>query len=358
VGDFSSGGSGGPLIGLLKTTNAGNTWTPLGSLSGMNIRVVIPTAVLDAGTGQQVVLVASTNGGIWRSKDGGNSFTQLSGAGTGLPGGSLTDVVADPGQASRFYAAVSGVGVFRSDDAGQHWTALTTGMIDFTSSLDIRLAVHDDANGNIVFAMPEDPLGTDNTNVVVYHSSTLGASWTAMDRSFGIVHEFSPGDGHLTIAADHYYPSVVWIGGYGYQGQIWRGDFTAPFGSEWKVAQGTGANDTNVHDDHRRMVIDANKDVLESDDGGIFRLMNSGYASQHWVPLAGTLQTTEFTSVAYDTANHLVLGGSQDNGSEEQSASNNPAWDIVFGGDGTTVAIDNSGTSAIRYSLLSTKTMS
>jgi hypothetical protein len=355
AGDFSSGGPGGPLIGLLKTTDAGNTWTPLGSLTGVNIRNVVPTSILDSGTGQQVILVSSTNAGIWRSTDAGNSFTSLSGAGTGLPSGSLTDVVADPGNAWRFYAAVAGVGVFRSDDAGRDWSALTTGLSDFTSSFDIRLAVHDDYRGNTVFAMPEDPYSppAGDTNVLVYYSTNLGSSWTAMDRNFrtdsgiGYIH----GDpGHLAITADQYYSQVVWIGGYG-GGPIERGDYTVPFGSQWSSAWGSGANGTRTHADSRIMVINANKDVLECDDGGVYRLVNSGYASQHWVPVDGNLQNTELSTVAYDSLNHIVFGGSQDNGAEEQSAPNGGIWNAIPSGDGGVVAIDNSGINAVRYEM-------
>src|SRR2546427_12020741 len=65
-------------------------------------------------------------GAIFRSTDGGASFeeTVLFDPGLGvipfaerIPSGSVTDLVADPHNASRLYAAVRGAGVFRTDDA-------------------------------------------------------------------------------------------------------------------------------------------------------------------------------------------------------------------------------------------------
>jgi hypothetical protein len=134
TGSLSSwGGAGGQAIGLLKTTDGGSHWTVLGSdLAGQHIVSVVPTTVSDPG---QVVLVACLDGsGIMRSTNGGQSFqsvpaTDSKGNAITLSG-RATDVIADPLNGDRFFAAVVGFGgtgnsgVFESDDGGAHWTEM------------------------------------------------------------------------------------------------------------------------------------------------------------------------------------------------------------------------------------------
>jgi len=79
----SGGGDGGPRTGLLRTSDGGNTWVPLGEaeFGGSNVRSVIPTSI---GTSlvDQVVLVAGSSGagsGIYRSDDGGEIGTGFRG---------------------------------------------------------------------------------------------------------------------------------------------------------------------------------------------------------------------------------------------------------------------------------------
>jgi photosystem II stability/assembly factor-like uncharacterized protein len=72
-----------------------------------------------------------TNGGIFKSTDGGTTWRQLT---NGLPGGEgdgivQADIAIAPSDPNRLYATVanpSTVGIYRSDDAGEHWTRITT----------------------------------------------------------------------------------------------------------------------------------------------------------------------------------------------------------------------------------------
>src|SRR5262249_4490050 len=79
TGRFSNGrGDGEQQIGLLETTDGGNTWFRMGQnqLTGENIESVVPTTTMVAG--KEVVLVAGDNNGVWRSTDGGDSFVNIS----------------------------------------------------------------------------------------------------------------------------------------------------------------------------------------------------------------------------------------------------------------------------------------
>ncbi|HKN53260.1 MAG TPA: hypothetical protein VJX66_12195, partial [Amycolatopsis sp.] len=118
VSSFSAGGA---LAGLIRTIDGGDTWTPLGSqeLAGQKVMAIAPRG------SRIVVATQGTNGGVWRSVDTGATFYRVSGnqLGFGLPAGDAFDLVGDPGNNGRLYAAISGSGVYTSADFGATWTA-------------------------------------------------------------------------------------------------------------------------------------------------------------------------------------------------------------------------------------------
>jgi photosystem II stability/assembly factor-like uncharacterized protein len=71
---------------------------------------------------------AGTNGGIFKSTDGGKTWKPLK---NGLPAEGVVqaDVAVAPSDPNRLYASVANpraVGIYRSDDAGENWTRITT----------------------------------------------------------------------------------------------------------------------------------------------------------------------------------------------------------------------------------------
>jgi len=137
TGQFSSHYNGGYSIGLLKSTDGGESWSLNASneFQGLPITAVVPAKQPD---NQNIVLVSaitnpnnwSQKGGIFRSTDGGINFERLSGS-NNIPDGSVTDLVRDPGllngngNPEGFYAAILGSGIYRSEDTGQTWTSVT-----------------------------------------------------------------------------------------------------------------------------------------------------------------------------------------------------------------------------------------
>jgi photosystem II stability/assembly factor-like uncharacterized protein len=118
---------------------------------------------------------SGSSGGIFKSRDGGATWRQLT---KGLPGGEEGVVQANlavaPSNPNRIYAAIatrSGTGIYLSDDAGESWARITT---DARPAARIgggdlpRLAVNP-KNPDIVFS----------DSVVAWKSVDGGKTWTA-----------------------------------------------------------------------------------------------------------------------------------------------------------------------------------
>ena len=102
------------------------------------------------------------------------------------------------------------------------------------------------------------------------------------------------------------------------------------------------------------MTFDSAGNLIEVDDGGIWRRTSPSDNNGDWFSIAGNLAVTEAHDVAYDSVSNTVITGNQDNGTTFQPTSTSAIWEVFTGGDGGDVAVDDvslagSGQS-IRYS--------
>src|SRR5436190_10373260 len=124
-----------------------------------------------------MAVVSTDNGtqaGLYRTTDGGVNFTNMSGFGTGLPAGAVTHLANDPGNNARFYAHVSGTGVYRSDDSGATWNNISAGMAAANVG-QLAFAAFSRNGTNVVYAA--ELAGTSR----IYRSTNLGTNWTQLD---------------------------------------------------------------------------------------------------------------------------------------------------------------------------------
>lgn len=408
IGRFSAFGSaGGPLSGLLRTTDGVN-WTPIGQadLTGRNITGV-------GARGNTIVVSASTRAGgigpgIYRSTDGGANFDLISGT-NGLPAGSVFDLVGDPGNANRFYAGLV-AGIFRSDDGGLNWTNITDiaiGAVIGVNTNNIEFAVHNNAGAgtNAVY------VGIINNGQLAgfFRSANQGGAWTAMDIPqtneggpiVGLQPREKPGSQgatHFSILADANDANMVYVGGdrqpqdagadgilgnnddtfpnfigaNDFSGRLFRGDAgIAPTGGvpspQWEhlthrnniaaIPGGGTANNSAPHADSREMVFDANGNIIEVDDGGIYRRTNPANNTGNWFSINGNVQTTEFHDIAYDSASAILIGGAQDTGTHEQNATGSTQWTDIRTADGGDVAVDDTSVAAQSTRFFSTQNL-
>ena len=114
------GPSSGPLLGLLSSSDGGRTWIELARdvFAGHTVTRILPSA--QPSEWGHLLMVATLGAGLQRSPDNGQTWQRTSPAGD-----DVFDVVAEPGNPSRMYAAGSN-GMFRSDDGGdKQWTAIS-----------------------------------------------------------------------------------------------------------------------------------------------------------------------------------------------------------------------------------------
>jgi photosystem II stability/assembly factor-like uncharacterized protein len=139
--------------GVWKSTNGGASWTPLGDfLANIAVTTLVMSPknpeVLYAGTGEGFYNGDAIRGnGIFRTADGGATWTQLAGT-TGSDFYYVNDIVVSTARPSRIYAATR-TGVWRSLDSGATWTRKLDPQV-FGGCLD--LAIRTDRTADVVFA--------------------------------------------------------------------------------------------------------------------------------------------------------------------------------------------------------------
>src|SRR5437868_3113997 len=131
--------------GIFKTTDGGATWAQLPSTANSNWLAVNRIAI---SPNNSLILLAATSTGIWRSIDGGNSWSHPTTT-------RILDIDFNPADGTKCIASgTNGAGVFYSADGGQTWSAASG--VPTSGRIEVAYAR---SNPSIVYASanPDDP---------------------------------------------------------------------------------------------------------------------------------------------------------------------------------------------------------
>jgi surface protein len=394
---------GGPLSGLQISTNGGTTFTEVdggGRLRGLNITGVVKHGNTIVVSVDKADVLTYDNIGVFRSTNNGATFTQIS----DIPQGRAADMVVDPSNPTTIYVAIYNFaaplsgggrgGIYKSTDTGETWSKVSTQEIDTAipaNTRNIKLATS--ISGRVYVAIATSTTTNAGQLSAIFSSQDSGSSWSELSLptttengvSYGI-HPGGQGFVHFSFEADPTNPEILYIGGdrqpsafggtnrnimpsryytpgasdtpntdttfpnsigaMSYTGRLFRGNAST---NTWvhlthsntlgATGGGTASNST-PHPDSRDMAFDAVGNLVECDDGGVYRRTLPQSNTGDWFSMNGNLQVTEMHSIVYDPVTKRITAGTQDNGTKQQIAPDSKNWNIVMGGDGGVVCVD------------------
>ncbi len=329
--------------GILKSADGGQTWTQLGadifnrrSISRIVVRPDNENIVY-AAVGAVAADGLAGNTGVWKSTDGGTTWTNTTAKiSTTVP---VSDVVIDPLNLNNLFAAFGAPlgstvnNVYQSSDAGATWKVLNlTGTQTKYGRISIAVV------GANVFAVVAEASTTSNSLWGLYKSTNSGAKWSKLPISvndkfcpeFGVVSNVLAvaGDYHQAIAVDPANPANVYLAGLCIIGSNDGGD-------TWNLL-GDGES-YGPHHDHHALAFDASGLLLNGSDGGIWRLDDP--VNVLWTNLVGNMGITQFNSIATDPSDPThIVAGTQDMGAAAYYI--DMLWIRSIRGDGGATIID------------------
>ncbi|MEL6796183.1 MAG: hypothetical protein AAFO89_05100, partial [Planctomycetota bacterium] len=176
-------------LGIFKTTDGGNSWTQLASTTGSAWFYVNQVRISPTDSNR---IFAATRSGVWRSTDAGATFEPVlsnpfelggSQSSNGSFGGAL-DLDIQPGSDPEVILAAFGTfeadGLFRSDDGGDSWSQVgTSGDLNIFNQGRMNVEFSPSNPDVAYIAMADNGNGgTFGTFVNVFRSADAGATWT------------------------------------------------------------------------------------------------------------------------------------------------------------------------------------
>ena len=202
TGEAANRNSSGWGNGVFKTTDGGQTWQNVGLADTGHIAEIAlhpddPNIAYAASPGH--LWGYSGNRGLFKTTNGGETWTKLSGGLPDDPQTGATEIVLDPRnpdvlyagmyhrlrQPATMYSGSNSGGIFKSNDGGMSWRALTKGLAEGESGMidlsiyhkdpDIIVAAYE-ADENIPYN-PSVPTSEQSPGTGIYISEDSGETW-------------------------------------------------------------------------------------------------------------------------------------------------------------------------------------
>lgn len=259
--------------------------------------------------------------GVFKSTDGGVSWAPLT---NGLPAQSATRLAMDPANPLVLYAAIGhpfgdalNNGVYKTVDGGASWTKLAGGLPTANvGRISLTVAPSDASRVYALIARQNDATGGGAQTLGAYRSDNGGATWASMPALGNI--QATYGWYNCVTGVSPTDPNTVFMGGVPMER-------TTNGGASWSTV-------TPPHVDMHAFAWDAAGRLVVGCDGGVYRSANNGASWVALNQGLGTIQFYAGLSThpADDT---IIFGGTQDNGTNRRN-SDTLNWDQVIGGDG------------------------
>lgn len=298
----------------LGTVSNSGTWRglgpqPINSGSGVaDSGRLTAIAVDNTSTSGHTVYIGAADGGVWKTTNGGTTWTPLF---DGEPTLSIGSIAIDPSNSNTIYVgtgesnysgdAVDGMGIFKSTDGGAHWTqygatlfaggGIASIAVDPHSSSTVLAAVKNGLNGAPTGGAPNP------SNIGgIWRSTNGGVNWTRILHDSNAPFFSSDGD---DIAFDAAHTGWVWAGmgdtqGAGNFAGLWR---SLDHGATWHLLAGLPSELNTPSAYPYRTTVGVSHDgkdlyVAMSDNGG--SLLNG----KIYVSTSGTATTPAFVAHA------------------------------------------------------------
>ena len=334
-------------LGVYKTTDGGQTWTPTGlSFQQTDFDFSLTRRVFIDAADSDHLLAAGTYG-IRKSYDGGDTWTQILDS-------LISDIERDPSNPNVLYASsgyrvtlnLGASGIIKSTDFGETWTILPSGIPGTGQAQRTELAISS-SNPNYVYAVS---CNLNGGLFGIYRSTDAGATWNLQSNSPNILHWGDGTDGStsgqgwydLTIAVDPNNENRVFVGGI----NVWGSD---DGGITWDgVSYYRNTYGQSIHaDQHFFAWQPLNNKFFVCNDGGLYVTTDPQIGSwndannnpayewpANWQKISGKMQVNSFYRLGLSANNpDYIIAGTQDNSTFYHTPLS-AQWRNMFGGDG------------------------
>jgi hypothetical protein len=311
-------------IGVLKSTDGGLTWNATGLSYTPNLQRLVRRLLINP-TNPQIV-IAATNAGIYRTTNGGATWTQAASANT-------YDMEFKPGNPNVVYAC--GTSFYKSTNAGTSFTVVTSGAPPASALSRMAIAVTP-ADTNYVYLLAAQSSANSYGFYGFYRSVNAATSFSVMATTPNLLANDANGTGaggqgwyDLCIGASPLNKNEVVVGGV----NVWR---TTNGGTSWADIGywiGTGSP-PYVHADHHDLEYTPTGTLYNANDGGIFRYNGTNA----WTDVTANMNIAQIYKIGTSKISaNLWITGHQDNGS---NIYNSGTYNASLAGDGMDCFID------------------
>ncbi len=299
--------------GVWKSTDGGNTFTQTTLSTQLIVEMIMDP-------NNHNIIVAATNTGIYKTTNAGTSWTLKSSS------RQFDDLKQKTPTSRVLYAATADSAFFRSNDFGDTWSQITTGIVlpaGITNGDGCRIAVTP-ADTSVVYLAMAANAGT------IYKSTNGGTSFSAVKNTASPYLTYysnssassGQGDYNLGIGVDRTNANILYLVAH----NVWK---STDGGVNW--TQLTNWYEKVHTDMHQIITSPYNNGMLyDMNDGGVWLSTDAGVS---WTPKSDGIYGYEiYHGNCSPTRKDMISIGTQDNG-ELYAANTGTGWFTNRGGD-------------------------